>query len=243
MQTFPWLLLAACVSPLLLAQQPTQKMIRTAVEYKLMQEKIIRSDDVTVQIEDGQVTLQGRVASVALAKRAERVASGVPGVRTVRNELKVDMQGEMPDGRIAEAVSSAIRSSVWFDIFDWVEGEVNNGVVTLRGAVREPWRRGEFGRLAEAVRGAAQVDNQIKALPLSSYDDSLRIQIAQAIYGNPAFTRYANRSLPPIHIVVDSGRVTLQGAVATELEKQMAGVLANQSDALAVTNQLQVSKN
>jgi osmotically-inducible protein OsmY len=54
------------------------------------------------------------------------------------------------------------------------------------------------------------------------------------------FTRYANRSLPPIHIVVENGKVTLKGSVATTLEKQTAGMIANQTDALVVQNDLRV---
>ena len=94
--------------------------------------------------------------------------------------------------------------------------------MTLKGYVREPWRKKEYERLAEAVAGVSQVNNQIEVLPTSGYDDQIRIAAARAIYGDPRFVRYANRSLPPIHIVVNNGRVTLKGAVANQLEKQLA---------------------
>lgn len=234
---FLWLLMIGMVR---LSCAQTPGIIRTTVEYKLIQERILKNDDVTVTIQDGVVTLRGRVENAAQLKRAEKVAAGVAGVRSVRNELRVDTAGDVPDARIAEAIAASIRGSVWFDMFDWVEGEVKDGRVTLRGAVREPWRRAEFGRLAESVKGVAQVDNRIVALPLSPYDDSLRVNIAQGIYGHPSFVRYANRSLPPIHIVVENGKVSLKGSVATSLERQLAETIANQTDALGVTNDLTI---
>ncbi len=220
----------------------TPQIIRTMVEYKLIQDKISKDDRIKIDVEDGIVTLTGTVENMAQMRRAEKVAYGVSGVHSVKNGLKVDMRGDMPDQKIADAVASAIRGSVWFDIFDWVEGNVKEGKVTLRGAVREPWRRGEYERLAEGLSGVAHVDNQIVALPLSPFDDQLRIAIAQNIYGSPQFTRYANRSLPPIHILVENGKVTLNGAVNSQLEKQLAGIIANQSQAFAVDNQLVVDE-
>ncbi len=218
----------------------TPQMIKTMIEYKLIQDKISKDDLIKIDVEDGKVSLSGTVENMGQLRRAEKIAYGVTGVHTVKNGLKVDMHGDMPDQKLADSVASAIRGSVWFDIFDWVEGNVKEGRVTLRGAVREPWRRGEYERLTENLRGVAQVDNQIVALPLSPFDDQLRIVIAQNIYGSPQFTRYANRSLPPIHILVENGKVTLKGAVNSQLEKQMAGMIANQTQAFAADNQLVV---
>jgi len=238
-------MIAALALPLVAAAEHEEKkltpqMIRTMVEYKLIQDKISKDDLIKIDVQDGVVSLSGTVENMGQLRRAEKIAYGVSGVHSVKNGLKVDMRGDMPDQKIADSVASAIRGSVWFDIFDWVEGNVKDGKVTLRGAVREPWRRGEYERLAEGLRGVAQVDNQIVALPLSPFDDQLRIVIAQNIYGSPQFTRYANRSLPPIHIVVENGKVTLKGAVNSQLEKQLAGVIANQTQAFAVDNQLVV---
>ena len=52
---------------------------------------------------------------------------------------------------------------------------------------------------------------------------------------------YAVRSVPPIHIIVKNGHVTLEGAVATEADKDVAGIRANTiPDVLSVTNNLRV---
>ena len=63
----------------------------------------------------------------------------------------------------------------------------------------------------------------IEELPLSPNDDQIRRAVYRAIYGDPALsTRYGYRSLPPIHIIVENGNVTLEGAVARQMDKRPA---------------------
>ena len=64
-------------------------------------------------------------------------------------------------------------------------------------------------------------------MPLSSFDDQLRLRLARAIYSDPALSRYAYMAHPPVHILVDNGRVTLVGVVDTQMEKNIAGMRAS----------------
>jgi hyperosmotically inducible protein len=85
------------------------------------------------------------------------------------------------------------------------------------------------------------VTSEIKVLPLSDFDNRLRLQVARAIYSDPAFTQYAMMAIPPVHIIVDNGHVTLTGMVATDYEKQIAGMRANTAGlSFSVVNNLQV---
>jgi hyperosmotically inducible protein len=67
----------------------------------------------------------------------------------------------------------------------------------------------------------------MKVLPLSNFDDRLRLQVARAIYGSPTLSRYGMGALPSIHIIVDNGHVTLEGVVANDMDKQIAGMRAS----------------
>jgi osmotically-inducible protein OsmY len=214
-------LLWGAVSVMAAPQRKTlsDSTIKSIAEYRLYEKGF--QDDIKVALDDGVVTLSGTVRSVADKRRAADAVRNAPGVSGVENKLTVET-GRASADEVAKDIGKAIRSNPYFDIFDWVDGEVSNGVVTLKGYVREPWRKKEYERLAEAVAGVSQVNNQIEVLPTSGYDDQIRIAAARAIYGDPRFVRYANRSLPPIHIVVNNGRVTLKGAVANQLEKQLA---------------------
>ena len=78
----------------------------------------------------------------------------------------------------------------------------------------------------------------IEVLPVSIYDDELRQKIARAIYGNSAFWRYAAMVNPPIHIIVERGRVTLTGVVGSEVDRALARSLATGRGELSVANEL-----
>jgi hyperosmotically inducible protein len=91
------------------------------------------------------------------------------------------------------------------------------------------------------VEGIERVENQIEVLPNSGHDDDIRIAVYRAIYSQPALQRYQLRAVPPIHIIVNKGNVTLEGVVATEADKNIAGVQANGvGGVFKVTNNLRV---
>jgi hyperosmotically inducible protein len=82
------------------------------------------------------------------------------------------------------------------------------------------------------------VNNQIGVLPVSPFDDDLRYRIARAIYGHSNFWQYAAMANPPIHIVVEQGRVTLTGVVNSNVERMLARSLATTFGAFSVKNEL-----
>ena len=72
-----------------------------------------------------------------------------------------------------------------------------------------------------------KVSNQIEVLPLSPNDDRLRLVLYSSVHGHGALQTLAVRAVPPIHIIVENGNVTLEGVVGTELRKPVAGPQAN----------------
>jgi hyperosmotically inducible protein len=80
-------------------------------------------------------------------------------------------------------------------------------------------------------------------LPLSSFDDGIRLRTARAIYGYPALQRYGAGTQPSIRIIVKNGNVTLVGSVSTGVDKQLVSMRANGVPGVfAVNNQLQIDK-
>jgi hyperosmotically inducible protein len=114
-----------------------------------------------------------------------------------------------------------------YTLWDDISFRVNNGNVELLGAVSQPYKKSDIGRLVQHVPGVASVTNEIKVLPLSTMDDRLRLQVARAIFRDPTLSRYAMGAVPSIHIIVDNGKVTLTGAVNNSMEKQIAGMRAS----------------
>lgn len=142
------------------------------------------------------------------------------------------------DQRIADDVAQAVRSYPRFSIFDHVSGHVSEGVVVLTGKVTMPYKKTDLERRVARVDGVRDVRSEITVLPASPFDDTLRYRVSRAIYGNPSFWRYASMANPPIHIIVEHGRVTLTGVVNSDVERTMARSLATGLGELAVVNEL-----
>jgi len=119
-----------------------------------------------------------------------------------------------------------------------VHAEVNEGVVTLTGKVTMPYKRQDIERRIAKIEGVRQVQNDITTLPVSQFDDELRFRIARAIYGNSNFWRYGAMVNPPIHIIVEGGRVTLEGVVNSNIDRMLARSIASSFNAFSVTSDL-----
>jgi hyperosmotically inducible protein len=159
-------------------------------------------------------TFLGRilVASVLLA-----------GVATAAKRIPLPQTDE----QIAKEVRHEIVTYSRYTIFDDVNFRVANGQVELVGAVTEPVKKDELEHAVRKVAGVTGVINNIEVLPLSEFDNQLRRQIAHAIYSDSGLQQYALMAMPPIHIIVDNGHVTLTGMVMSDMDKQLAGMAAN----------------
>jgi hyperosmotically inducible protein len=131
------------------------------------------------------------------------------------------------DADVANHVRHELVMYSRYTIWDDVSFRVSGGQVDLSGEVTQPYKKSDMERLVRKVPGVETVNDNLKVLPLSDFDDRLRLQVARAIYGDPVFSRYAMMALPPVHIIVDNGHVTLAGVVATDFEKSIAGVRAS----------------
>jgi hyperosmotically inducible protein len=132
----------------------------------------------------------------------------------------------------------------FYTLFDNLEYKVEGSKVTLMGEVVRPTLKDDAASAVKHVRGVETVDNQIKVLPLSPMDNQIRRAEYRAIYSRPNLQMYAMQSVPPIHIVVDHGHVTLEGVVAKQADKDAAGIAANGvPNVFSVTNNLRVENS
>jgi hyperosmotically inducible protein len=133
----------------------------------------------------------------------------------------------------------------YYNIFDNLSFRVDpGGVVTLMGQVTNPVLKSDAGNVVKKIEGVTAVNNQIEVLPLSPNDNQIRRAVARAIYGNPALSdRYGFQAMPSIHIIVKNGNVDLEGVVANQADKNIAGIQANSVPGVfSVKNNLQVEK-
>lgn len=156
--------------------------------------------------------------------------------------LPAQAQTDRKDDEIFKDVSGAVLSYPQFTIFDDVSGSIEGGVVTLAGKVTMPFKRNDIEKRVAKVAGVKRVENRIGVLPVSLFDEELRYSVARAIYGSSAFWQYASMANPPIHIIVERGRVTLTGVVASEVDRMMARSLATSFNAFSVTSDLKTDQ-
>lgn len=149
---------------------------------------------------------------------------------------------ERKDLQIFRDISDQVNRYSRFTIFDDVGASVTQGHVELTGWVTMPFKKDDIERRVRRVEGVTSVVNRIDVLPVSQFDDELRFRIARAIYGNSSFWNYAAMANPPIHIVVNRGRVTLTGVVQSNVERMLARSLATGFGSFEVKNALKTDE-
>jgi hyperosmotically inducible periplasmic protein len=152
--------------------------------------------------------------------------------------------GQMGQQRIAREVRHELVMLPYYGVFDNLEFRVSGSTVTLMGAVTRPTLKSDAENVVKNIEGVERVDNQIQVLPLSDMDDRIRIAVYRSIYGTTGLDRYALQAVPPIHIIVNNGNVTLAGVVASPADKNMAAIRAKEVPGVfSVTDDLTVESH
>ena len=162
----------------------------------------------------------------------------VEGVATVASELIITSAES--DETLVQDVVKAIQDYVHYTVFDYIDGSINNGVVTLFGYVTSPPdKKGDIGERVARVRGVQQLENQIQVLAPSREDESLRRAIAAQVFRHDLFRRFARMPNPPFHIIVNRSVVALVGVVQSEIEKlELQSIVQHTRGILRVENHL-----
>src|SRR5437588_1693276 len=137
-------------------------------------------------------------------------------------------QRDQPSARSQERIEREVRHELlmlpYFGVFDNIAYKVDGYNVTLLGQVVRPSLKSDAERAVKGIEGVEKIDNQIEVLPPSSVDDRLRQRLFRAIYGFGPLQKYELGVNKPIRIIVKGGRVTLEGVVDNEGDKNIAGI-------------------
>ena len=153
----------------------------------------------------------------------------------------------LADGASPEKLVREVRHELvmlpYYGVFDNLSYRVDGRAVTLFGEVTRPTLKSDAEAAVKRIEGVERVENQIEVLPLSPADDRIRRGAYRAIYGQSSLNRYALQAVPPIHIVVTNGELRLEGVVANEGDKNVAGIQAKGVPGVfAVKNNLAVER-
>jgi hyperosmotically inducible protein len=149
--------------------------------------------------------------------------------------------GSVSYNKLVKEVRHELVMLPYYNVFDNLSFKVDGNRVTLMGQVARPTLKSDAERVVKSIEGVDSVDNRIEVLPLSPNDDRIRMGVYRAIYGNTSLQRYGLQAVPPIHIIVNNGKVTLEGVVANAADKNIANIQANGVPGVfGVTNNIRV---
>jgi hyperosmotically inducible protein len=234
----------AVLSATLVAQTAASRydnQIQTTVTHKLAAKK--QFQDVKASVEDGIVTLTGTVDLYQRKLDAAKLAKKTAQAQGVRNLITV-AGPNVPDAQLEQKLARKLRyvREGYDSTFDYFALGVKDGVVTVEGADRTGVGRDEALADIANLPGVKDVISNITLEPVSMFDDELRIRTARVIYRDSVLSKYAIDPARPIRIIVENGHVTLYGSVDNTMDKQVAGIRANQVfGAFTVDNKLVVN--
>ena len=156
------------------------------------------------------------------AVNSQTAAAGKPS----KSEEKVE-------NALVRAVRHQLQELPFYSVFDNINYFVDGEKVTLTGQVRRPTLKVNAEAAVKSLEGVSGVVNNIEVLPHSSGDHELRRNVYRAIFEDATLQKYAIQALPPIHIIVKNGAVSLEGTVDSEADKTLAGSLVNKAPKVA----------
>src|ERR1700722_1761423 len=103
-----------------------------------------------------------------------------------------------PASNIVREVRHELLSLSLYGVFDNIAYRVDGTRVSLFGQVTNPVLKTDAEKAVKHIEGVTGVDDEIEVLPPSSMDDGTRRRVYQAIYGDPALSRYSFQAVPSI---------------------------------------------
>lgn len=152
-------------------------------------------------------------------------------------------KSEPSSGPLQKKVRKELVTLPYYGVFDNLAFSINGGTVTLYGQVVRPSTKSEAEARIAHLSGVSRVINKIDVLPPSAFDDGIRRNTYRAVFETAGLYRYALGADPSIHIVVDRGRVTLDGVVDNRTDSQLAYTAALRVPGVfSVTNNLKIEQ-
>ena len=174
---------------------------------ELTWEPTVSEKEIGVSVKNGVVTLSGYVQTYAQKRAAEKAVARVAGVRAIAEDIQVKLptSRQRSDTEIAHAAINALKwdTEVPDEI---IKTKVENGWVTLEGAVQFYYQKNAADRCVRFLNGVKGVTNLISVKPAG-----VMTKVSQNI--EAALKRRAEMDAAHIKVESIDGRVTLKGSV------------------------------
>lgn len=212
--------------------------IKKAIEDAFLYDPRLRSNRVDVNVQQGVVSLSGKVPTLAASRAAQRDANNTMGVRRVRNYVKVQRDQWPGDQVIREKVRKSLERDAHVGMLD-IDADSRGGKLYLLGVVQSQFESRRAELLAANVTGVLEVVNRLTVdyTWTNKPDWELKEDVESQFFWSPFVDGDA------VTVRVNDGIVTLSGSVDSNQERGAAQDNAEQAGARRVVNQLTVSDN
>jgi osmotically-inducible protein OsmY len=219
-----------------LYESRTDRQIEKAVKDAFIYDPRVYSFDIDVDVTAGVALLSGVVNNLKAKIAAEHDAENTIGVSYVRNNIKVRPKVIPLSKELESRVSDALLENAYIDRFD-INVSVSNGIIYLSGQVNTSWEKNLAERVAEGVKGAVVVVNNIKYEHewVWKPDYQIRREVKDQLWWSPFVDS------DDVTVKVKNGIVTLSGTAETYSERQSAEENAYEGGAKEVVNSLRVT--
>ena len=222
------------------APQSSTSEIKEGVQRALRRERDLRP--IEVSVDGSEVTLGGRVPTLWAKSEAIRKTLEVEGVETVASELEIPAVED--DNDLMQEVVKAVLRYPHYTVWDYIEGTVNRGVVTLTGSVTPDLdKSGDLFERVAKIQGVQEARMAIETQSVSGFDRDIRNALTVRVFRSDDFAEYSSWPNPPFHLIVNNGTVRLVGVVRSEVEKvRLAQLVRSTFGVLRVVNDLQTGQ-
>jgi hyperosmotically inducible protein len=144
---------------------------------------------------------------------------------------------------IPNQVQHQLAMLPWYGVFDHLSFQVDGTVVTLSGQVTSEHgvTKDDASTFVKSIPGVTKVVNDIEVLPPSQFDNQIRRAEYRTVFSQSDLGRYTMGAIPQVHIIVKNGHVSLEGVVMNEMDKNIAGIVANSVPGVfSVSNNLRI---
>ena len=192
----------------------------------------LKDDAIKTQSKDGVVTLSGTVNHESHRKLAVETAAHLPGVKGVDNQLALN--GPNPAVNSDEFLSIDVMLALWFNrhLGDRKpQVEVKDGVVLLRGEVKNESQLARTSEYVRDVQGIKGVRNEMTVAkdtgkPAQTRQEKIDDASVTAQVMLALLTHRSTSALKP-SVATKDGIVTLGGKIQNGTEKELATTLVS----------------
>lgn len=170
MKTFllPFLAVALALSTVGCSERAKNVSYKDGVK-KALEQADLKDVSVDEDRDKNTITLGGKLHSENAKQQAAEIAQSAAGDRTIVNQISVEPVGVESDARKIESnLDGAIEKNYKAQLIakgldkQNIRFDAKNGVLTLKGSVKEAQKRQEAEQVASSVPNVAQVVNQIE---------------------------------------------------------------------------------